>query len=1171
MQPGLKGSKGPVNSIKNTAIFDTISWYWTNHFETVDPEYATGLLKVRLSDDVLKLAEDTSRNGDFFNRKKQNDEHWAWWVFPSFSRVRERFDFSEPKNIESGRCISGLILCSPEYIKAYTKIIKYVANEIDNCKNNRAELENRFEKNVDFFKMLFCIRNLCDLPLMFETILKCESPDLLKEFYKAVQKFSDSIKKSIKECRINDIFKKKNDKNINFFKKDFNMAYRIQSIDENLPLKNHISENKPNINTPIPEINKKFFGKTEIRNDYHYLIIKYYNEYLKNGGEENIDEFLLSKHRKASSFYNQPDNALGEKIRAYKEVDAPSLLCFFNDNDSRHRLDMIKECIEIEKHCDPHRNDILSILIYEYSKAVKPSKAVKSDEYPYAHLTYAIQSAKDFFTGLHDAALSGYHDEKAIDIILSNFDATNQIEELADDTFTNNANLPRSVISEEDIPFRKYLIKYKQVDKEKNIPNHPIQRPERRRRKEITQNSQNQPQIKISFPVRKRYHDLMLKYYEMYRYPNDDNIYEWINEANRDAMSVYNEWNDANRTAMSMHNNLPLKNFIKPHQLVCMLNNMPDAKERLYTIQNLLFFPECMVDPELMAIIVNEYYSITRNKNKLDELKTLLTYYLGKNQIDIFIKNSQERIKDEIREIRKILNTTDIKKLNINNDEVDSFEANERSPFDEAQLQELYRPKKPPQLPNLSEGSGNIRKDLLYAIWKEFKTYLNQQDEGILDRDWNIGMFVESAAQQMSDIFTANPEKTLEGWIDENNFINHLRDVTPARLLCWFNNTEDEQSRLDLIKEFCTTLEKYKSKIKILNTKEIEKQNYANCLAAVIHEYYIINKMQPSGDLKRCFDNYFGYNKGHCDDIYITPEYLISVYEEEITRINAEINEDKIEENTEPTTNDDDNTPEQINNDVYIPKVPKYTEPIIPLRKMERYTYPSEKKIQENKKEINRIARNILQFFIDHKDPNERLNLLRQIIKSDKIDKNIYTPLIVFCYCHTLNDPRLDNIYNITKAIVKRSNLYGFGEQSVNNDSEPFRKVIQRMEIIKRNFDIFSNNNILEGMTCTVYDLLPSRHILMDYRPPNKDISMYDRPPNKNFFIPRIKQPGKKINKNILRKKRIFINNNQEELFDAIQNGLQKIQQTPNNPVENQTTFQNLKKYADAIRQAISV
>ena len=72
MQPGLNGSKGPENSVKNTAIFDTMSWYWANHFPIVPSDYATGLLKVRLSDRVLELARDESKDGDFFNRKKQD-------------------------------------------------------------------------------------------------------------------------------------------------------------------------------------------------------------------------------------------------------------------------------------------------------------------------------------------------------------------------------------------------------------------------------------------------------------------------------------------------------------------------------------------------------------------------------------------------------------------------------------------------------------------------------------------------------------------------------------------------------------------------------------------------------------------------------------------------------------------------------------------------------------------------------------------------------------------------------------------------------------------------------------------------------------------------------------------------------------------------------------------
>ena len=108
MQPGSNGFKGPDNSVTNTAIFDTISWYWANHFPIVPSDYATNLLKIRLSDDVLKLAEDTSRDGDFFKRKQKNGECWAWWVFPSFSDYNSKFDFNKPENIESGRCISRL-------------------------------------------------------------------------------------------------------------------------------------------------------------------------------------------------------------------------------------------------------------------------------------------------------------------------------------------------------------------------------------------------------------------------------------------------------------------------------------------------------------------------------------------------------------------------------------------------------------------------------------------------------------------------------------------------------------------------------------------------------------------------------------------------------------------------------------------------------------------------------------------------------------------------------------------------------------------------------------------------------------------------------------------------------------------------------------------------------
>ena len=51
---------------------------------------------------------------------------------------------------------------------------------------------------------------------------------------------------------------------------------------------------------------------------------------------------------------------------------------------------------------------------------------------------------------------------------------------------------------------------------------------------------------------------------------------------------------------------------------------------------------------------------------------------------------------------------------------------------------------------------------------------------------------------------------------------------------------------------------------------------------------------------------------------------------------------------------------------------------------------------------------------------------------------------------------------------------------------------------------------------------------------------------------------------------RIFINNNQEELFDEIQNGLREIQQQPNRHVKNKEILQNLVNYAKLIRQAIT-
>ena len=96
------------------------------------------------------------------------------------------------------------------------------------------------------------------------------------------------------------------------------------------------------------------------------------------------------------------------------------------------------------------------------------------------------------------------------------------------------------------------------------------------------------------------------------------------------------------------------------------------------------------------------------------------------------------------------------------------------------------------------------------------------------------------------------------------------------------------------------------------------------------------------------------------------------------------------------------------------------------------------------------------------------------MIESDKFDKNIYTPLIVYCYCYTLNNPQLNTIRYITHKIVKDSNLYGFGEQHVNDKNETVRKAVRYINIIKKNFDTFSNNQILSGMTCTQDDLTPN-------------------------------------------------------------------------------------------------
>lgn len=1120
MQPGLNGSKGPDNSLKNTAIFDTMSWYWANHFPIVPSDYATNLLKIRLSDDVLQLAQDNSRDGEFFKMKAQLDEHWAWWVFPSFSQSYEKYDFDKPENIESGRCISRLILCSPEYINAYTKIIEYVANEIDNYRNNRAELESRFEKNVDFFKMLQCILNLySNIPVVCD---KCETAQvqLLVKFCDALKKFSDSMK-AITSCKLRygPEINKKNDINIKYIKalNEHDEKLKLQYLKEiprptiflGLQDKSlegymrkielmkvrifgaHMDRYSRKVSgslEPFPEINKKFFGKERIRNDYHYLIIKYYDEYLKNGGKKDIDAFLESKGNKARWFYS----CVGfDKIKAYNRVDAPSLLCFFNRASPDHRLNMIKECIEMEKKYDPPRTDIMSILIYEYLKTVK-QEYIK--ELPYKGQLYII---KDFFPGTQVKNQYKRVEDNLITAILTKI--SEQLNNNNFDKLANRNNLLSSVISKEDMPFHKNLTKYKQVDEEKNITNTPIQKPERRRQKEITQNPQNQPQIKISFPVRKRYQDLMMEYHEMYPYPNADNIYEWINEANDDARSVYNKWTNAKNTAKSVRNNLPLKNFIKPHQLVCFLNNTPHAKDRLYIIKDLLFFSEHIVDPELMAIIVNEYYSITRNAQKLYDLDALLKYYLGGEiKIDpLFGYNTEEKIKAEMLEIKDILDKTDIENSHINDDDVANFEANKKALFDDNELRECHRRHHPPRQEhiNLFEGGENIRKDLYFPIKKEFMLLWNLREQNDkIKKSFadirNIGMFVKKMAKTMDKFFNTSIEKLIHSFI--KNIEIEEKNLIPiaAPLLCWFNNTKDRQSRLEMIRKCCEVVKIIKFKINQKQTPKSSKEQYAKFLATIVHEYYVINNIQPSEQLQRCFDNYFG-NGDLIIAVFMPTDHLIAVYEKEIEKINAELNKDKIKKNNTPTINDH-NTSNKKNDETQKPKNDETTKeknippinipatrrkkptPIIPRRKRKKYTYRPKREAQKNKKEINRIARGVLQFFIDNKNPNRRLNLLRAMIKNDEIDKNIYTPLIVCLYCYTLKNPQLKTMKDITHEIVKDSNLYGFGEPSVNYESKPVRKVIQYMEIIKKNFDTFSNKQILAGMTCIQDDLTPN-------------------------------------------------------------------------------------------------
>ena len=1086
MQPGSNGFKGPDNSVTNTAIFDTISWYWANHFPIVPSDYATNLLKIRLSDDVLKLAEDTSRDGDFFKRKQKNGECWAWWVFPSFSDYNSKFDFNKPENIESGRCISRLILCSPEYINAYTKIIEYVAKEIDKCKNNPAELESRFEKNVDFFKMLQCILNLyTNIPVVWD---KCEDEQLLLKFCDALAKFSDSMK-AIKSCKLSygQEINKKNDININFIK-------ALNEKDEHVKQEYLNKIPKPgtiflglqhgflegyirDINTmqmricgthgerftrrmfhrqePFPEINKKFFGDRKIRNDHHYLIIKYYDEYLKNGGTEDIDEFLLSKEKEADLFYYERyKNNTVQKIQTYAKLDAPSLLCFFNLTEPRHRLNMIKECIEMEKKHNPPRTDIMSILIYEYSTTVK-QEYIK--ELPDKDQLYII---KDFFPGTQVENKSKYVEDKLmINILTKISEQLNSNDNL--DTFANNNNLPRSVISEDDMPFRKYIIKYKQVDEEKKI----------------TQNSPIQPQIN-SFPVRKRYHDLMLKYCKMDQHTEADNIYDWI---------TYMATN-----ARDFINNLSPANLITPQHLVCLFTAEQNPKQRLNIIKKLLKFPDYINDPELMALMVNEYYSIMQNQNKLAELSTILRYYLDVPRPNMFIPDAQKTIKTEMLKIKDILDKTNIENLDINDNDVTNFKANEEALFDTNELQRLIQQPEPlPFIKNHYEGAENIRKDLYGPIQEQFRIFLDLRKQDDDNEEYadiqNIGMFVKKEAETMDTIFDKSIKTLAYDGIDLTT------KLSPALLLSWFNNTKDKQLRLKMIRKCCEVVEIIKSKIKQKQTTEHDKEQYAKFLATIVHEYYIINNLiQPSVELKHCFDNYFGYGHG-ATEMNIPPDHLIAVYEEEIEKINAKLITDEIEKNTTPIANDNYDTPDEKNDETQEPKnnetteEKKYIQPInnipethlkririMPYRERKKYAYWPKKEAQKNKKEINRIARRVLQFFIDHNNPNRRLNLLRAMIKSDEIDKNIYTPLIVFCYCHTLNNPQLNTIQYITHKIVKDSNLYGFGEQHVNDKSKAVGKAVQCINIIKKNFDTFSNQQILAGMTYTYDNLSPN-------------------------------------------------------------------------------------------------
>ena len=112
-------------------------------------------LRRRLGNVILSMKDDNvflERNACFFARKKKNDEHWSWFVFPSFSDTHSHFNFKQ----EGSDNIFKIIVTNIDYLMSYSKMMFCVATEIFFHPNKQ---KNVFQ-NIDFIKMMYCMQKI---------------------------------------------------------------------------------------------------------------------------------------------------------------------------------------------------------------------------------------------------------------------------------------------------------------------------------------------------------------------------------------------------------------------------------------------------------------------------------------------------------------------------------------------------------------------------------------------------------------------------------------------------------------------------------------------------------------------------------------------------------------------------------------------------------------------------------------------------------------------------------------------------------------------------------------------------------------------------------------------------------------------------------------------------